>query len=166
MWIVAKIKNKEISFFINQIEKKIGSNVKFYCPKIELERWFGNKVVKYEKSLLEDYIFCYHDSFKNEKSLSSLNFIKGLKFFLKGCELNQKEIVNFIEYCKSFENGNGKIRAAFFKSFLSSKAKFISGPFNNIFFEIIEKQKNKLKVLLGNIVTIIPDEKNYIYQSV
>ena len=96
MWIVAKIKNKEISFFINQIEKKIGSNVKFYCPKIELERWFGNKVVKYEKSLLEDYIFCYHDSFKNEKSLSSLNFIKGLKFFLKGCELNQKEIVKII----------------------------------------------------------------------
>ena len=166
MWIVAKIKNKEISFFISEIEKKIGKNVKFYSPKIELERRFGNKVVKYEKSLLEDYIFCYHESFKTEKGLYNLNFTRGLKFFLKGCELNQTEIAKFIEHCKSFENGNGKIRATFFKSFLSSKAKFISGPFNNMFFEIIEKQKNKLKVLLGNIVTIIPDEKNYIYQPV
>ena len=33
-------------------------------------------------------------------------------------------------------------------------------------FEIIEKQKNNLKILIGNIVTTISDKKNYLYRPV
>jgi hypothetical protein len=46
------------------------------------------------------------------------------------------------------------------------KAKFISGPFTNMIFEIIERQKNRLKILVGNIVTTIPDKTNYLYRPI
>ena len=71
--------------------------------------------------------------------------------------------LSFINYCKSFENEDGYITAAFFKKIITKNAKFVSGPFTNMMFEIIEKQKNKFKVLIGNIVTTISDKKNYLY---
>ena len=46
------------------------------------------------------------------------------------------------------------------------KGRFISGPFSNLVFDILEKQNNKLKILIGNIVTTISDNKNYIYRPV
>ena len=48
---------------------------------------------------------------------------------------------------------------------ITKKAKFISGPFANMIFEILKKQKNKLKILVGNIVTTIPNKKNYLYRT-
>jgi len=33
-------------------------------------------------------------------------------------------------------------------------------------FEIIERQKNKLKILLGNIVTTVSDKNNYLYRPI
>jgi len=33
-------------------------------------------------------------------------------------------------------------------------------------FEIIEKQNNKLKILVGNIITTISDKKNYLYRPI
>ena len=44
------------------------------------------------------------------------------------------------------------------------KAKFISGPLTNMFFEIIEVQKKKIKILIGNTVTTISNNSNYLYQ--
>ena len=38
--------------------------------------------------------------------------------------------------------------------------------FVDMIFEILEKQKNKLKILIGNIVMTISDNKNYCYRSV
>ena len=49
---------------------------------------------------------------------------------------------------------------------ISKKAKFISGPFTNMIFEILEKQKNKLKILIGNIETTIPNKTNYLYRPI
>ena len=56
--------------------------------------------------------------------------------------------------------------STFFKTILTKKAKFISGPFTNMVFEILERQKNKLKILIGDIVTTISDKKNYLYRPV
>jgi len=164
MWVVAKIKQKEINVFKRELKNKFDENLIFYNPKIQLENIVNNKIRIYSKTLLENYIFCYHTNFKNKKSTNQLQFVKGLSFFLDGCELNQSQISNFIKYCKSFENCNGFIKSSFFKSLLSKRAKFISGPFANIFFDIIEKQKNKLKIIIKNIVTTVPDNKNYLYQ--
>ena len=102
-------------------------------------------------------------TFENTKLIHQLKSIKGLNFFLNGYTLNQKHIINFINYCKNFENNEGFIQPLFFKKIISKKAKFISGPFTNLFFDIIEKQKNKLKVFVGNFITTIPDSKNHLY---
>ena len=68
--------------------------------------------------------------------------------------------------CKSFEDETGNLKASFFKKLISRKAQFISGPLTNMIFEIIEKQKNKLKIIIGEIVTTISDKGNYLYRSV
>ena len=78
----------------------------------------------------------------------------------------KNEIIKFINNCKSFENKEGYLTSAFFKNILSKKAQFISGPFTSMMFEIIERQKNKLKILLGNIVTTISDKNNYLYRPI
>ena len=46
------------------------------------------------------------------------------------------------------------------------RAQFISGPFTNMMFEIIEKQKNKLKILIGNVVTTISDKGKYLFRPI
>ena len=56
--------------------------------------------------------------------------------------------------------------STFFKEAIKNRGQFISGPFTNMMFEIIEKQKNKLKIIVGNIVTTISDNNNYLYRSI
>jgi len=166
MWVVAKVKYNEINIFKRELKNKLDNTLIFYNPKIQLENIVKSKIKIHNKTLLENYIFCYHENFKNKKLINQLQFIKGLTFFLNGYASNQNQIVNFIKYCKSFEKCHGFIKSSFFKSLLSKRAKFISGPFTNMFFDIIEKQKNKLKIVIKNIVTIVPDSKNYLYQPV
>ena len=119
-----------------------------------------------ELFILENYIFCYHAKFNEPNFLSTISFIKGLLYFLKGHEIAQTEIIKFINYCKTFENENGYLNQTFFKTIIIKKGRFISGPFSNMIFEILERQKNKLKILVGNIVTTISDNKNYIYRPI
>ena len=166
MWVIVKIKFNEFDIFKKELEKKLETKPLFYNPKIQVEKKQKSKIKKYSKSLLENYIFCFHKSFNNTKIIQQLKFVKGLSFFLNGYNLNQKEIVDFINYCKSFENNEGFIKALFFKKLITKKAKFISGPFANMFFDIIEKQKNRLRIMVGNIVTIVPYNKNYLYRPV
>jgi hypothetical protein len=166
MWVVAKVKYNEVNIFKRELKNKLDNRLIFYNPKIQLENIVNRKVKIYKKNLLENYIFCYHEDFKSKKNINQLQFVKGLIFFLDGYASNQKQIVSFIKYCKSFENNLGFIKSSFFKSILSKRAKFISGPFINMFFDIIEKQKNKLKIVIKNIVTTVPDNKNYLYHPV
>ena len=166
MWVVAKVKIQEISIFKKKLFEKYGTEITFYSPKIEYNKYFGTKVKKFEKLILESYIFCYHKSFNETQMLNSNKFTKGLQYFLNGYMQNQNEIENFINYCKSFENKNGYLMPRFFKNIIRHKGKFITGPFANIMFEIIERQKNKLKILIGNIVTTISDNKKYLYRPV
>ena len=115
---------------------------------------------------MENYIFCYHVNFNSSTFTNKLKFVRGLEYFLNGYYLNQDEIVGFIKYCKCSENNQGYLTQAFFKNIIKKKAKFISGPFTNMMFEILEKQKSKLKIIVGNIVTTISDNTNYLYRSV
>ena len=164
MWIVAKIKPKEVNCFRKNMIEKSGENIQFYCPKIEYHQYFKKRIKKIEKLALGDYIFCYHKNFKNSVFLNNLQFIKGLEYFLNGHHQNQNEMVEFINYCKSSENSKGYLTQAFFKTITTKKAKFISGPFANMMFEIIRKQKNKLKIIVGNVVTTISDNSGYLYR--
>ena len=166
MWVVAKIKIKNLNTFKKDLAKKIGNDIKFYHPKFEYHKYFGNKVKKFEKFILENYIFCYHEKFKKSSSVCQVKYLKGLEYFLEGYNQNQNQISKFIEYCKSFEDEKGYLTQSFFKTLVMKKAKFVSGPFTNIIFEILEKQKNKLKILLGDIVTTIPNTTNYLYRPI
>ena len=166
MWVVAKIKIKNLNTFKKDLSEKIGNDIKFYHPKIEYYKYFGDKVKRFEKLILENYIFCCHKKFKKTSFVNEVKFLKGLEYFLKGYNQNQNNIIKFIEYCKTFENEKGYLTQSFFKSIITKRAKFISGPFTNMIFEIIEKQKNKLKILVGSIVTTIPDRGNNLYRPI
>ena len=166
MWVVAKIKIKNLNIFKKNLAEKIGSDIKFYHPKIEYHKYFGNTVKRFEKFILENYIFCHHEKFSKSAFINEIKFLRGLEYFLEGCNQNQNQISKFIKHCKSFENEKGYLTQSFFKTIVIKKAKFISGPFTNMIFEILEKQKNKLKILLGNIVTTIPNKTNCFYRPI
>jgi hypothetical protein len=166
MWLVAKIKIKNLHFFKKDLVSKTGSDVKFYYPKVEYHRYFGSRVKRFEKFVLENYIFCYHEKFKKSSFINEIKFLKGLEYFLGGYNQNQNNIIKFIEYCKTFENERGYLTQSFFKAIITKRAKFLSGPFANIIFEVLEKQKNKLKILVGNIVTTIPEKTDYLYRPI
>jgi len=166
MWVVAKVKTNSLNTFKKNIAEKIGIDIKFYQPKLEYHKYFGDKVKKYEKFILENYIFCYHKKFAESKTINEIRYLKGLEYFLEGYNQNQTQIIKFVNKCKSFENTKGYLTQSFFKLIINQKAKFVSGPFTNMVFEIIEKQKNKLKILAGNVVTTISDKNNYIYRPV
>ena len=166
MWVVAKIKIKNLNAFKKDLVKKVGNDIEFYHPKIEYHRYFGDKIKRFEKLILENYIFCYHKRFQKSSFVNQVKFLKGLEYFLHGYNLNQDNIIKFIKYCKSFENEKGYLTQSFFKTIIAKKAQFISGPFTNMIFEILEKQKNKLKILVSNIVMTIPNSTNYLYRPI
>ena len=166
MWAVAKIKRKNLNVFIKELTSKTGTDIKFYYPKIQHHKYIGKKLKKIENCILENYIFCYHEKFSSINFTTEVQFIKGLDYFLKGHTKHQEELTSFINYCKSFENKDGYLTSVFFKTMVSKKAQFVSGPFTNVMFEIIERKKNKLKILIGNIVTTVSDNKNYLYRPI
>lgn len=165
MWTIAKVKNSETNIFKEKLISRFGKNMEFYIPRICCQRYVKNKLIKFERNILENYVFCYHDEFVKPKTLLQIQFISGLQYFLTGHIESQNEIKNFINACKSNENDEGYIKPIFFKELISKKAQFISGPFTNAIFEIISREKNKLKILLGNTITTISDKK-FLYRSV
>ena len=56
MWTVAKIKIKNLNTFKKELVEKAGNDIKFYYPKIEYFKYFGNKVKRFEKYMLENYL--------------------------------------------------------------------------------------------------------------
>tara|TARA_Y100000590_G_scaffold469438_1_gene656997 strand:- start:6140 stop:6640 length:501 start_codon:yes stop_codon:yes gene_type:complete len=164
MWVVAKIKKKEIETFKKDLIKKSGYGIEFYSPKIEYHQFFKNKTRRLEKLALENYVFCYSKNFNSSVFLNKLKFTKGLEYFLNGYYENQDEMINFIQYCKCSENDKGYLSQSFFKTTITNKAKFISGPFTDMIFEIIKRQKNKLKIIVGNVVMTVSDNSNYLYR--
>jgi len=166
MWLIAKTNKNEKEFFKQEIKKKLlGVNFKIYDPMVLIKKNFLNKEKISKKYILDNYVFFYSDSF-NRTGLSNLKYLKGLSYILDGCKFNQKNIISFIEYCKKFEDKEGFIKTSFFKSVVKDKAKFITGPFANMYFNILEKHNNKIKVLIGKYITTISDKKNYLYQSI
>ena len=52
MWIIAKIKLKNLNTFKKELSQKIGEDLKFYIPKIEYHIYYGLKVKRFEKFIL------------------------------------------------------------------------------------------------------------------
>ena len=133
----------------------------FYNPKYKYERYINNKLKTFEKNILNNYLICKHNKFKDPKIVNTLKNSRGLIYFLSGCEFNQKKLEEFIKFCRLNEDANGFLTQSFFKIIKKTKAKFISGPFTQMIFDIIEDRGGKLKILLNNAnMTISKSSKN------
>tara|TARA_B100001123_G_C15319876_1_gene1027518 strand:+ start:1004 stop:1492 length:489 start_codon:yes stop_codon:yes gene_type:complete len=159
MWVVAKIKSDQCFIFKQELRSKFGDQVEYYEPKI----YHQKKSFDNEKKILGNYIFCFHEKFKDNKYLIESRYTKGLKYFLNGCKNSQKEIVDFINFCKKNQNHRGHLTQSFFQHINLKKAQFINGPLANIVFEIVSNQKKYLNVILGKRKIKIEKNLNFIY---
>ena len=155
MWTILKFDKKKLEFLKKDFSKHLGNNYKIYIPKLFFQKYNNNKIINKEFNLLGDYLFYFHENLNNEKMLNSLSYSRGLKYFLGGFAHSQKEIIKFIEKCQMSENKNGYLSQDFFEMSINSKYKFSSGPFMDRIFKIIDFQKNKINILMGNVRTTV-----------
>ena len=109
-------------------------------------------------------MFCYHKSFRDENIFYTLKFLKGVKDVLLNSQFSQNEILDFIKICKKYENEKGYMCSSFFNLILNKKYKFLSGPFAEKIFTIIEKNKNKINILIGNLKTSV-NKKDFLFTT-
>ena len=165
MWTVIKIDKKKLQLLKEDFKKYLGNSSEFYIPKMVIQKFVKNKLYQKEIEILGDYVFCYNANFTNKNMMDSLRFSRGLKYFLNGfCEF-QKDINNFIQNCKDSENDKGYITQNLFEIKINSTYKFMSGPFVEKIFQIINYQKGKLKILIGNLHTTIKP-KEYLFRPI
>ena len=165
MWAVIKFDRKNLNYLKNQLSLKMGKNCKIYCPKMLVEKFKNNKLIKKEFHLMGDYLFCFNEKFNDKNILEILKSTRGLKYILNGFNKSQSEICKFIDKCKMSEDENGYISEQFYDLKINLNYKFLSGPFANSIFQIIQLQKNKIKILMGNLKTTV-NKKEYSFQPV
>lgn len=165
MWTVLKIKKNSENILRSELEKKLKADYYIYAPKISFLT-NSNKPKRVEKiiNLLDDYIFCYSEKFKDKEYINSIKFCRGLKKVFINTENSQTEIVNFINRCKKYEIKNQILHLDFFKVFENKNYKFLSGPFSNYIVEVLNVQKEKIKLLIGNFKLSI-NKKNYLLKQ-
>ena len=166
MWIVLKYKKNEFGFLKKDLKKSLGDLPQIFCPKFKYKKLVKNKLHLLEKNILDDYLICYHEKFQNVNTLTTLKNLRGLKYFLTNSKINQREIINFINFCKKNQDSDGYIKQSFFEFSNMKKGIFLSGPFTNTIFNVVEKQKDKLKILIGKITTTITKNSDYLYRPV
>jgi hypothetical protein len=160
MWTILKFEKKQFFSLNNEIKNKLGNNFLIYRPKILINLLNKNKKPKKKViDLMGDYLFCFHKTFNQIAVLESLKFCRGVKYFINGHIETQNDIKNFIEKCKKNENNKGYISNDFFELLENSHYKFVSGPFTSKIFKILEINKLKLKIALGNVKTTIDKNK-------
>ena len=120
MWTVIKFDRKEFEILKKDFEKFFGKDIKIYVPKLFFQRYKKNRIVIKEFNLLGDYLFCFHDKFKNPQIINSLKFTRGLKYFLDGFIEFQLDVKNFIEKCKNLEDSKGYISQNLFEININS----------------------------------------------
>ena len=114
MWTILKFNKKNIALLKKDFINKLGKDVKFYMPKLQLKKFLKKKIYIKESFLLGDYLMCFHKDFSKRSVLTSLKYCKGLKYFLNDVLNSQNEIEKFISKCKENEDENGFIKSTFF----------------------------------------------------
>ena len=163
MWTILKIDKKKFKLLKLDFEKKLGKEFKFYNPKIKIQKFQKNNYKDFEVDILGNYLFCFHKSFEKKNVMSSLQYSRGLKYFLEGFTQSQCEINLFINKCKNYEDDNGFLSSSFYSICFDKNYKFFSGPFAERIFKVINLQKNKIEILMGQIKTTI-DRKNFLFK--
>lgn len=159
MWTIIKADKRKLQLLKKDFSKILGKEFEIYNPKIILEKYCLNKLVKKEYSILGNYLFCHHKDFYKSDTILKLKFSRGLKYFLNGFLEAQIEIGEFINKCKGLENSQGYLSQKIFDLEFKKDYKFIAGPFTQKIFKIISFQKKTIDIQLGNFKTKINKEK-------
>jgi hypothetical protein len=156
MWAILKIDKKKLFLLKNDLEKILNSKVKFYIPKIKIEKVSKKKARKeFKYELLGDYVFCFSEKFKIKNNIYLTNYTRGLKYFLNGFENSQNDIEKFIKICTEAENNTGFLTQKIFELKLNKYYKFLNGPFASKIFQLVEMQKNKIGFKFGKLKSYI-----------
>ena len=166
MWIVFKYKRREFSLLKQDFRKILGDLPLIFRPKFKYQKLVKQKIKFLEKDILDDYLICYHEKFQNINMLTILKNSKGLKYFLADSKTNQREIISFIDYCKKNQDLDGYIKQSFFEFQNMKRGMFLSGPFTNMIFSVIENQRNNFKVLIGKATMTITKNSNYLFRPI
>ena len=165
MWTIVKFNKKSLNLLKQDFIKLLGKDVMFYSPKLKLDKYIKNKLYYKESYLLDDYLLCFHESFKDKSVINSLKYSKGLKYFLGNFKEGQQEIIEFVKKCQMNEDKNGFIKQCFFEFKENGIFQFLTGPFLNKGFEIISEQNSKIKILIGKLTATVSKE-NYLFRPV
>ena len=160
MWTVLKFDKKNLAILKSDFFKKLDKDVKFYMPKLQLKKFFKKKICIKESFLLGDYLLCFHKDFSKKSVLTSLKYCKGLKYFLTDFLNSQNEIEKFISKCRENEDKNGFLTSTFFDFQNNKNYEFISGPFTNMVFSVIDENKLSIKALIGNYRATVSKKEN------
>ena len=163
MWIVLKYKKKNLHLLKENLAKRIDDKIKFYIPKIKFTKKIKSIEKNCEYNILFNYIFCFSRKFKDSQSLKMLKYLQGLDQCLSGCLKDQLQILDFISLCKKNETLDGGLSNKFFLDLKINKAKFLNGPFANFIFEVLERNKKQLKILLNNKTIFIENRSKNLY---
>ena len=165
MWTVVKYNRKKLTLMQQEMRRRFGENLLIYKPKLLIQKYKNNKLVNKEIDLMGDYLFCYHSDFKKKFFLDKVKFIIGVKYFLDGYIEFQKDLDNFIMNCKKFEDKKGFISQNIYDFKKNNLYKFHSGPFTDKIFKIIDLQKNKINILMGEIKATI-NKQDYFFKPI
>tara|TARA_B100000686_G_C16611535_1_gene874081 strand:- start:497 stop:994 length:498 start_codon:yes stop_codon:yes gene_type:complete len=161
MWYVIKHKKNYLNSIKAEIKKKLGVSPEIYSPTIKYDKFFKDKKVEKQIRLLGNYALCFHQEFENQKIVNNLKFTRGLDYFLEDSVYCQKEIIEFVEKCKKHQDKQGYLNISFFDYCKDKTYKFINGPFSKLLFKIININKNKIEILLGNFRTTVTKKNNF-----
>ena len=160
MWTIIKLNPKKFELLKNDFSKILGCETFFYRPKVEFYKNKNKKIMYF----LSEYVICFNKFFSDNKKINLLKYSKGLQYFLSGHQNNQKDIKKFVDFCRLNENSSGSLTLDFFNIGKHSKFKFLTGPFKNLIFSVLENNKRKLRVLIGDLETTINKENFLIKQ--
>ena len=103
MWIIVQYNHFEEDLFKNEMKLKFGNETQFYSPKAIVTKVFNNTFKKVEKKIIDNYLLCFNEKFKDEKFLNVVRTTKGLKNLLNGSLYHQKKILGFLHFCKKMK---------------------------------------------------------------
>lgn len=167
MWLILRYKKGELKILQEEIKKKIGNLPELFCPKIKISAVFKNKTKVISNNFLSDYAFFYDKKFMSKNIINSVNNSRGLKTLLSNCSNYQKDIETFITSCKSNLDKEGFIKKSYFDNLNFKKGIFLNGPFAQIIFDVLENNKNFLKVVINKKTTKISKSTNFfIYRPI
>ena len=134
MWIVIAYKPNELNILKNSIKNILKKNFNYYIPKIKYKKLVKDGIKEVQKNILQSYLICNDDRFKDQSFLKILSYAKGVKYILNNSQFNQEDIKNFINICKRNEDKDGFLKQSFFEMSKTNKLKFMSGPFSKMIF--------------------------------